>query len=134
MVEPLRLDSLRIQNFGNCFDSVAGDIEIKYPSHNGGLLLDNHHLARIFILEVSHRRNHYNALFLLLLVSRTDFLGDVPAVHIVEDSLEADHQLIILVACVDIFRHRQHPHIVLPQIVNEECRLRFVSAEAGKIF
>ena len=134
LVEPLRLDSLRIQNFGNCFDSVAGEVQIKYPADDRGLFLNDDHLTGVLVFEIPHRRDQHDALFLLLLVSRTDFLGDVPAVHIVEDSLEADHQLIILVACVDIFRHRQHPHIVFPQVVNKECRLRFVSAEAGKIF
>ena len=134
LVIALRLDALGVEYFGDCLDTVTGEVQIKYPADDRGLFLDDDHLTGVLVFEIPHRRDQHDALFLLLLVSRTDFLGDVPAVHIVEDSLEADHQLVILVACVDVFRHRQHPHIVFPQVVNEECRLRFVSAEAGKVF
>ena len=102
LIVPLGFDSLCIENVGNGFESVAVKVEGEYSADYDGLFLDDHHLSRVFVLEVSHGRDDDDAGFLLLLVARAYLFGDVAAVHIVEDSLESDDQFIVLIACVDV--------------------------------
>ena len=98
------------------------------------MFLNNRNLARVFILEVSERRYHHDTAFLFLLISRTDFLGYISGVHIVEYSFKANHQIVILVACVYVFGYRKHTHIIFTKIVYKHCGLRSVPSESGQVF
>ena len=63
----------------------------------------------------------------------SDLFADVARVHIIEQAFEADNQIVVLVACVEVLSDRQNADVVLSEIVNEQRGLCFVPAEAGHI-
>ena len=56
-------------------------------------------------------------------------MGDV-----LDQSFEADDEIIVLIKSVDIFCCRQNPHIMFSEVVDKECGLRPVTAQAGQVF
>ena len=56
-------------------------------------------------------------------------MGDV-----LNQPLEADDEIIVLIKSVDIFCCGQDPHIMFSEVVDEECGLRPVTAQAGQVF
>ena len=53
---------------------------------------------------------------------------------VLDQPLEADDEIIVLVKGVDIFRCGQDPHIMFSEVVDKECCLRSVTAQAGQVF
>ena len=133
MVIALGLYPFFVQCVGDSLESVSVNVHREYSADNIRLFLDNDDLAGVLILEVSHRRNNNDTLLLLLLIARAYLLGNITAVHIVENSLEADDQLIVLIACVDILGDRQHSDIILTKVVDKNSGLCLVSAQARQI-
>ena len=58
----------------------------------------------------------------------------VAGIEVVDQPLEADDEIIVLVKSVDIFRCGQDPHIMFAEVVDKECCLRPVTAQAGQVF
>ena len=83
----------------------------------------NDNLLGVLILEVSKGRNHDNALFLLLTISRADSSAAVPSIEVIDQSLESNDEIIRLIKGVDIFGCREYPNVVFPQIVNKQSGL-----------
>ena len=53
-------------------------------------------------------------------------MGDV-----LDKTLEANDEIIVLIERVDIFRRREDADVVFPQVVDEQGSLRSVSTQAG---
>lgn len=56
-------------------------------------------------------------------------MGDV-----LEYPFKANHQIVVLVACVYVFGYRKHTHIIFTKIVYKHCGLRSVPSESGQVF
>lgn len=54
--------------------------------------------------------------------------------YVLDQSFESDDEIIVLIEGVDIFRCGQDPHIMFSEVVNKECCLRSVTAQAGQVF
>ncbi len=134
LVVALGLDALLVENGGDGLEAVALQVEGVDAAHDGGLFLNDDYLARVLVLEVAHRRDDDEAFSLLLTIPGADLFGDVAAVHVIEDALETDHELVILVARVDVFGDRQDADTVLAEKVDEDRRLCLVSAQTGEVF
>lgn len=85
-------------------------------------------------LKLSKGRDHNDALFLLLTISRADSPTAVPGVEVIDQSLESNDKIVRLIEGVDISRGGEHPDIVLPQIVNEQSSLGAVPPQTGEVF
>ena len=71
---------------------------------------------------------------MLLPVTGPHTAAAITGVEVVDQSLEANDEIIVLVKGIDVFRCGQDPHIALTEVVNEECGLCPVPAKAGQIF
>ena len=134
LVIPLRFDPFRIELLGDCLDAKTGEIQTEDPADDFRLFFYNPDLSGILIFEVAHRRDKDDAFPLFLFVTRANLLGNIPTVHIVEDSLETHQQFVVFIARVDVLGNRQHSDVMFPQIVDEHGGLRFVPPEAGQVF
>lgn len=89
--------------------------------------------AAVFVLKITEGRHHHDAVLLLLLISRVDLTGEIADVHIVEQSLEADHQIVRILGGIEVFRHGKHPDLALPQEIQIYRRMRPMPSESGHI-
>ena len=58
----------------------------------------------------------------------------IAGIEVVDQPLEADDEIIVLIKSVDIFRCGQNPHIMFSEVVDKECGLCPVTAQAGQVF
>ena len=90
--------------------------------------------VRIFVLPVSEGRPDDKAVLLLLPVACANLFADILRVIVIHQAANADNQIIFLAERVDSLSYGDHANLMLPQIVDEQRRLRFVAAEAREIF
>ena len=76
----------------------------------------------------------YITFLLLLPVAGSHTAAAVAGIKVVDQPFEADDEIIVLIKSVDIFCCRQNPHIMFSEIVDKECGLRPVTAQAGQVF
>ena len=99
-----RFSSLLIQCAGDGLHAAAADIGGEdQPDRFGGFFYDND-LFCVLILEIAERRDGHDALLLLLPVTGSHTTAAVTGIEVVDQSLEADDEIIVLVKGVDIFR------------------------------
>ena len=96
--------------------------------------LYNDDLLRVLVLEVSEGRGDDNAVFLLLPITCADTPTAISGIEVIHQSLEANDEVIVLVEGVDIFCSREDAHVILPQVVDEQCGLGSVSPQSGQVF
>lgn len=126
--------SLLIQCAGDGFHAAAADIGGEDQSNRfGGVFYDND-LFCVLILEIAEGWDGHNTFLLLLPVTGPHTTAAIAGIEVVDQPLEADDEIIVLIKSVDIFRCGQDPHIMFTEIVDKECGLRPVTAQAGQVF
>ena len=129
-----RFPSLLIQRAGNGLHAAAADIgEEDQSDRFGGFFYDND-LFCVLVLEVAERRDGHDAFFLLLPVTGPHTTAAVAGIEVVDQPLKANDKIVVLIEGVDIFRCGQDPHIMFSEVVDKECGLRPVAAQAGQVF
>ena len=123
-----------IEDSSDSSETSAADVLcINQPNGFCGLLYNNN-LLGVFILEVTEGRDGYQTFFLFLPIACAYTAATITGVEVIDQSLEADDKVIVLIEGVDAFGGGEHTHVVFPQVVNEQCRLRTMAPQTGQIF
>ena len=122
---------LLIQCAGDSLHTAAANVGGEDQSNGFSCFLYNDNLLRVFILEISEWRNGHEPFLLFLPVAGPHTAAAVARIEIVDQTFEANDEIVIFVERIDIFRRREDANIVLPQVVDEQGSLRSVSTQPG---
>lgn len=70
---------------------------------------------------------------MLLPVACANLFADIFGVVVIHQTANAKDQIILLAESVNSFGYGDHANLMLPQVVDEQRRLRFVAAEAREV-
>ena len=115
-------------------ESNAGEIHaVNEPDCIGGLLND-FHCAGVLVFPISERRDDDKPVLLLLPEAGTDLGPDVLCVEVVHQDPDTDDEVVIFGKGIKPLGYGDHGDIALTQILDKQCRLRFMTAKPGQVF
>ena len=125
--------ALCVQRAGDGHEPHAAEVHlVDGPDRLGGL---GHHLdlAGVPVLPVAEGRDDDQSFLLLLPVPGADLVADVAGVVVVHQPTDADDQVVALVEGVEVFCGGEDADVSFPQIVDEQCGLRFVPPQPRQV-
>ena len=96
-----------VEHHGDCLQPAAGVVSRENQPDRFCCFFYDYDTLCIFVFEITEGRSNYNALFLLLPVAGPHTAAAIARVKVVDKTLEANDEIIVLIERVDIFRRRR---------------------------